>query len=84
MTLDEYKKRCADRLAAPRSTVPLPKGAEDLADLDIALALFSLYKLAFKGTEAESKECLDHWMSLPVDERLKAKVLEDMKKMPKR
>jgi hypothetical protein len=76
MTLDEYKEKCATLLTAPRRTVPLPAGSEYIADLDILLPLFSLYKLALKGTEEESKACLDHWMSLPVEERFKTHVLE--------
>jgi hypothetical protein len=34
--------------------------------------------------EEESKECLDHWMLLPVEERLKAHVLGYVKTMSKR
>jgi hypothetical protein len=63
MTLDEYKEECTARLAA----LP-PNCAEDHSDIVLG-QLFWLYKLALKGTEEESKECLAHWMSLPVDER---------------
>jgi hypothetical protein len=76
VTLDEYKEVYADRLATP-----LPEGDEYLIDLVLA-PLFYLYQLALKGTEQESKECLAHWMSLPVEERLKTQVLELAKRPP--
>jgi hypothetical protein len=55
----------------------IPPGTGAMADFFTVIRLNKLYELALDGTESESKECLDHWSSLPVEERLKQEVIVD-------
>jgi hypothetical protein len=69
MTLDDYKAECQTMVNG------IPPGAGAMPEFFMIIRLNKLYELALDGTENESKECLDHWSSLPVEERLKQEVL---------
>jgi hypothetical protein len=68
VTLEDYKLECAQMLNdAPSGQGPMP-------DFFMIIRLHMLYRLAMKGTETERKQCLEHWLTLPVDEKLKKEV----------
>jgi hypothetical protein len=50
----------------------IPAGIGALSDFFMSIRLHELYKLAVAGSEEERTQCLDYWLSLPVEERLKS------------
>lgn|GEM_PF-3701809 len=72
MTLDDYKKRCADII----DNIPPKAGA--MEKFFIVSELLRLYNLTTDGTP-EEQACFKYWLELPVDEELKREVLDKVK-----
>ncbi len=83
MTLDEYKQICTDVL----NGLPLEycEGRDSFEadewtpnDRLILCRLYTLYLMASNVLDEKSEPFFEHWWSLPVDERLKQTVFENI------
>jgi hypothetical protein len=74
MTITDYREECEATLDG------IPPRSNAMDDYFMILRLNELYRLATEGSKEESRECLKHWLSLPVEEGLKREVIEAWKR----